>query len=671
MSKDCILVIDDNPTNLKLASDVLEFEGYKVHQAVDAEAAQKTIASNSIDLILMDLALPGMDGLELTRLLKADAKSKHITIVALTAFAMKGDDAKAREAGCDGYITKPIDTRTFTARIREHLDLAKDASSKKPPMNILIVDIDSSNLKLLRAILESEDYTVTEANDGTEAIAALEAGGVDAIISDILMPNMDGYRLCHEVRQSERFHHLPFIAYTATYVSDDDAKVTLDLGADTYIRKPAPAHLILASLREVTSAPSSKRAQTSPVNSDILQAHIEQLRSKLEEEHSELAAKTKIKHLNTQLRESNRKFREYDRFKSEFLATASHEMRTPLTIIREFASLMADGAVGEMDKDQSECLDSILRNCDRLTSLINDLLDLARIESGRVHLRREKLEIKPLLLECVADFTPRFNLKSQSLVLDLGDEDVPAVLADRAKIQQVLVNLICNAHKFTQAGGTVTIRAVNEGGTVRIVVEDDGPGIDTTQLETIFDAFTQIGREEGPGLRGTGLGLTITRKLVQFHDGEISVSSEESMGATFSFTLPIHSIAVEHKAFLVDQTRSSTKGMVATVFALAPRSVHGTPGLQALQAIKSRCDLAIPEAKTCRSISEDGVFLYLLESPKPVTRTSILKKLEAITRTNETLICERDTLDPNNPARSLTRVRARILHSSEKELKAS
>ena len=108
-----ILIVDDNKTNLKLASDVLAFEGYEILNASDAESAQEIIRNMPPDLILMDIALPGMDGLTLTRLLKADQSTQHIVVIALTAFAMKGDDARAREAGCDGYITKPIDTRTL------------------------------------------------------------------------------------------------------------------------------------------------------------------------------------------------------------------------------------------------------------------------------------------------------------------------------------------------------------------------------------------------------------------------------------------------------------------------------------------------------------------------------------------------------------------------------
>lgn len=121
MSTASILVVDDNPTNLKLVSDVLEFDGYQILKAIDAEAAQEVIQASSPDLILMDLALPVMDGLTLTRLLKADEKTRHIIIVALTAFAMKGDEDKARAAGCDGYITKPIDTRKISGLVAGYL----------------------------------------------------------------------------------------------------------------------------------------------------------------------------------------------------------------------------------------------------------------------------------------------------------------------------------------------------------------------------------------------------------------------------------------------------------------------------------------------------------------------------------------------------------------------
>ena len=135
MSAARILVVDDNPTNLKLVSDVLAFEGHEILSAVDAEEAQVVLAETLPDLILMDIALPGMDGLTLTRLLKADARTSHIRIVALTAFAMIGDKQKALDAGCDGYITKPIDTRTLPKEVAGILALANGATQGETDEN--------------------------------------------------------------------------------------------------------------------------------------------------------------------------------------------------------------------------------------------------------------------------------------------------------------------------------------------------------------------------------------------------------------------------------------------------------------------------------------------------------------------------------------------------------
>jgi len=123
----CILVVDDNSTNLKLVSDLLQFEGYDILRATDAESAQEIIRNTPPDLILMDIALPGIDGFALTRMLKSDDVTHHIVIVAVTAFAMKGDDARAREAGCDGYITKPIDTRSLPGAVAGYLHRIRGA----------------------------------------------------------------------------------------------------------------------------------------------------------------------------------------------------------------------------------------------------------------------------------------------------------------------------------------------------------------------------------------------------------------------------------------------------------------------------------------------------------------------------------------------------------------
>jgi diguanylate cyclase (GGDEF)-like protein/PAS domain S-box-containing protein len=282
----CILVVDDNATNLRLASELLEMEGYTVLRAEDAERAQALLAHGRPDLILMDIALPGTDGLALTGRIKRMERLAGVPIVAVSAFAMKGDREKALAAGCDGYITKPIDTRTFPAEIATYL------RQRVASMRLLIVDDREVNLRLLRAQLEAEGQTVLEAANGVEALEVLRREQVDGVISDILMPLMDGYRLCLEVRQDARFASLPFVLYTSTYNSPSDRELAKSAGADAYISKPAPVRALLDALAAAARAPRALAAAVGPAvdSPPVLRQYSETLIRKLEEKSLQLEA---------------------------------------------------------------------------------------------------------------------------------------------------------------------------------------------------------------------------------------------------------------------------------------------------------------------------------------------------------------------------------------------
>jgi PAS domain S-box-containing protein/diguanylate cyclase (GGDEF)-like protein len=278
-----ILIVDDNATNLKLAASVLALEGFTVDQAGDAEQAQAYLAETVPDLILMDIALPGMDGLSLTRQLKQDPRFAHVPIVALTAFAMKGDEEKAREAGCAGYLTKPIDTRQFGRQVTGFL--APTPAFGK----VLIVDDHASNLRLLRAQLGAERVDVVEAEHGEQALERLAEGGIDAVISDILMPRMDGYRLCLEVRKNPHFATLPFVLYTSTYDSPADRALAEAAGADAYITKPAPVRTLLDALERARGRTALPQAANEAIEAPVLKQYSESLIRKLEEKSQQLS----------------------------------------------------------------------------------------------------------------------------------------------------------------------------------------------------------------------------------------------------------------------------------------------------------------------------------------------------------------------------------------------
>jgi signal transduction histidine kinase len=246
----------------------------------------------------------------------------------------------------------------------------------------------------------------------------------------------------------------------------------------------------------------------------------------------------------------------FDRLKFELLSTASHELRTPLAIIREYVSLVYDGIAGPITPEQVDCLSSALRNCDRLSALINDLLDLSKIETGNLRLKRRKSDLSVLLQEAYQDFQVRCQNTGHQLELEAPSQ-LPAILCDRDKINQVLVNLLGNAMKYTPEGGRLWLRARQLGDYVRVEIQDTGIGITQRNQALIFEAFTQIDRQEGPGPRGTGLGLTISKHIVHLHGGEIGLSSELGQGSLFYFTLPVHQEEDEIAVFIGDHLRLS------------------------------------------------------------------------------------------------------------------
>lgn len=207
-----ILVVDDNAVNQKLARVALEVAGFEVRVAADAAETEAAVAAALPDLILMDVQLPGVDGLTLTRRLKADPKTRGIVIVALTAYAMKGDEQKAREAGCDGYIAKPIDTRALPVLVAGHLE-ARSA----PPADLLIVEDNAPFAKLLRLELEGAGWRVALAADLDEARAALSGPLPRVVITDgRLGPSGDGRAFCRELKRDPRTSGLRVVILTGS-----------------------------------------------------------------------------------------------------------------------------------------------------------------------------------------------------------------------------------------------------------------------------------------------------------------------------------------------------------------------------------------------------------------------------------------------------------------------
>jgi signal transduction histidine kinase len=260
--------------------------------------------------------------------------------------------------------------------------------------------------------------------------------------------------------------------------------------------------------------------------------------SELEEKREELEELNRqLNQSNRELNEANAKLRELAELKEEFLALTTHDLRSPLTVISGVISFFTSGRLGELSPEQQNMVAMMERNTQSLIELVNDLLDASKLESGTMRLDVTSIDLRGLLDELRETMEPLAREKEILLQEELAP-DLPPVEADRTKLRRILVNLLSNALKFTPKGGRVEVRAAMEGERIKLTVADTGVGIAPEDVKRLFDKYEQARSRATRGEKGTGLGLYITRQLVELHGGEIQVKSEPGRGSTFSFTLP-------------------------------------------------------------------------------------------------------------------------------------
>ncbi|MCA9980862.1 MAG: hypothetical protein KDD89_08515, partial [Anaerolineales bacterium] len=231
---------------------------------------------------------------------------------------------------------------------------------------------------------------------------------------------------------------------------------------------------------------------------------------------------------------------EVDRMKSDFVSTVSHELRTPLTSIKGYTDLILMGATGELSEAQNRYLQVIKTNADRLQELVNDLLDISRLETGRTKLDLKLIEMPQIIDEVVnGHLQGRIRHENKEMNTEIViTAGLPLVNGDATRITQVLTNLIDNAFNYTPAGGTITVLARHEKNKVSVSIRDTGYGIDPAQQDKIFDRFYRADDARIQKVSGTGLGLPIVQSLVEMHGGELLLQSQPGQGSTFTFTLP-------------------------------------------------------------------------------------------------------------------------------------
>jgi len=292
----------------------------------------------------------------------------------------------------------------------------------------------------------------------------------------------------------------------------------------------------LAALREHFGANDDESAveELSRQNRDLVAilGELEEKREELERLNGQLSRS------NRELNEANARLRELAEMREEFLALTTHDLRSPLTVISGVISFFSSGRLGELSPEQKNMVGMMERNTQNLIELVNDLLDAAKLESGSLPVELAATDLRTLVREVCETMLPLVREKELTLTEELPD-DLPRPCADRVKLRRIIVNLLSNAVKFTLKGGRIIVRARQEDDLIRLSVTDTGIGIAPEDREQLFDKYAQARSRSTRGEKGTGLGLYITKHLVELHGGEIHVESEIGKGSTFSFTLPL------------------------------------------------------------------------------------------------------------------------------------
>jgi len=392
--------------------------------------------------------------------------------------------------------------------------------------DILVVDDNDTNLIAIEAALLPLGRKLVLARSGVEALARLLEQDFALIILDVAMPGMDGFETARLVRSRARNRATPIIFITGLSWQDDEILKGYELGAFDFLMKPIRPEV----LRAKASVFIELQQRTLE-----LQQKADELRAEQARAHErELTMQRKRFEAETLERQMHQ-MSEADRRKDEFLAILAHELRNPLQPLQTAVELMeADPETPVPGRVRS----IIQRQVHHIGRLVDDLLDVARFQTGKLELRREPLTLASVVNEAVSDARASAESRKHKIAVQ-GDKESPIVFGDPLRLVQVLGNLISNAIKYTPPGGTIKVRWGFEQGQAYVRVSDNGRGIPAPLLPRIFDMFVQE-RTTPDGKGGLGLGLGLVKRLVELHQGTVHASSEgPNLGATFEVRLPV------------------------------------------------------------------------------------------------------------------------------------
>ncbi len=491
-----VVVIDDTEGNRYVVARLLRAAGMRVAEAENGRHGL-VLAREHPDLILVDVNLPDMSGFDVVRALRADPDTAFIPIMHISAsFIGTGDKAMGLEAGADAYITHPVEPVVFLATVRALLRAGQAEANMRQAALDWIATFDTIRDAI---VIVEDDGTVRRCNQ-----VAAELLGRAA--NDVVGEQFDAVLLQAGATHEERDALMAHLAAAPTRSAELRIK-------DTWY--------------SVTVDRLEQNAATLPTAVVCVLTDISARKMIEQERESLLERADQARHAAEMANQS----------KSDFLAVASHELRTPLNAIAGFVQLLTLGIRGPVNEAQIADLEKIRRSQITLTSLINDLLSFARLERGAVTYDIGPVDLNAIMSSCAELIEGLATERHVTLRAERTDAPLSA-MADADKVQQILLNLLSNALKFTPAGGSVVVSGASEESYAVIHVTDTGTGIPADKLDAIFDPFVQVDQRRVRAQEGIGLGLSISRELSRAMGGDLTVQSTLGRGSTFTLRLP-------------------------------------------------------------------------------------------------------------------------------------